>query len=136
VSSVGGDKPSGLDFDVWYGDWSSRILTRPGVEPGALTTTAHCDGEAANFLLETLGEPKGVSTVKRRELLERFVESRSETGTVRACGWTADAGTGHSAGRRSCRQAVSGAARIPDTRPGPVGMSSARNSAVRPWALS
>ncbi|MCC5474337.1 hypothetical protein [Streptomyces barringtoniae] len=42
------DSEEYLYLSAWYGDWSNRVVSDGGVR-SALTATARCDGEAANF---------------------------------------------------------------------------------------
>ncbi|AKJ14776.1 hypothetical protein ABB07_33370 [Streptomyces incarnatus] len=72
-----------LHLSAWYGDWSNRLVSDDGVRQ-ALTATARCAGEAANFAVSAEQRIPGVGTAEQRRLLRAFaadqVERRGCTG--------------------------------------------------------
>ncbi|KKD08840.1 hypothetical protein [Streptomyces sp. WM6386] len=71
-----GEMENQLSFAAWYGDWSSRLIAEDGRLPAALTATARCDGEAADFALSAAKEAPGVDEAGKRKLLAAFAREQ------------------------------------------------------------
>ncbi|MFJ9028589.1 hypothetical protein ACIRQP_08695 [Streptomyces sp. NPDC102274] len=70
-----GEKVSRMVFVSWYGDWSNRLTaTNNQYERLSLTATARCDGEAANYALDTSDDIPGVDEAAKQRMLKRFAE--------------------------------------------------------------
>ncbi|MET8030220.1 hypothetical protein [Streptomyces avermitilis] len=83
VTEAGGES---IGLYARYGDWSTRFVTRDSTHGGrsSMTATVQCDGEAANFSLDSsdgvrdLGLSEGVSEADERRLLRLFVADQME----------------------------------------------------------
>lgn len=73
----GSRDPKYLNFAAWYGDWSNRVVASDGVRR-ALTATARCAGEAANFAVSASQQIPGVGTAEKVRLLKAFAEDQVE----------------------------------------------------------
>ncbi|MEU5892055.1 hypothetical protein ABZ835_35270 [Streptomyces sp. NPDC047461] len=71
-----GDMRPQLTFAAWYGDWSGRLIAEDGRLPATRTTTARCDGEAANFALSAAKDAPGVDEAGKRKLLAAFAREQ------------------------------------------------------------
>ncbi|MEV6836263.1 hypothetical protein AB0N17_17405 [Streptomyces sp. NPDC051133] len=75
----GGQRDQSMRFAAWYGDWSNRLVfsSYDGVRR-ALTASARCDGETANFAMSASKGIPGVGAAEQRRLLKAFAEDQVE----------------------------------------------------------
>ncbi|MFI9803875.1 hypothetical protein ACIHEJ_05805 [Streptomyces sp. NPDC052301] len=77
--ATGGRAGRSMRFAAWYGDWSNRLVfSSDSGGRRALTASARCDGEAANFAVSASKGIPGVGTAEQRRLLKAFAEDQVE----------------------------------------------------------